>query len=141
MDQRSVANGTHARIGRILAALALLATALVGVVALPAGPAQAGGDSIVICEFVEINGHLLPVNCVRIPLPTLAAWPPLCRRRKHVILSRVDAGCLPVSLCHVFTDHSATNLYAIRHSAPPSSRPSPVDRAPLCCGHAGPQRR
>lgn len=76
MDQRSVANGTHARIARILAALALLATALVGVIALPAGPAQAGGDSIVICDIVYVNGHPVPVNCVRIPLPTLVAWPP-----------------------------------------------------------------
>jgi hypothetical protein len=76
MNQRSVANGTHATVARILAALALLATALVGVVALPAGPAQAGGDSIVICQFVDINGHPVPVNCVRVQLPPLVAWPP-----------------------------------------------------------------
>jgi len=78
MDQRSVANGTHARIARLLAALALLATALVGVVALPAGPAQAGdGNSIVICDIVYFNGHPVPVNCVRVPLPMLAVtWPP-----------------------------------------------------------------
>jgi hypothetical protein len=76
MDQRSVANGTHAALARILAALALLATALVGVIALPAGPAQAGGNSIVICQFVSINGNLVPFNCIRIELPPLVAWPP-----------------------------------------------------------------
>jgi len=83
MHQQSVVNGTPARVRRILAALALLATALVGVVAIPAGPAQAGGPSIVICDFADVMGVRMPVNCVRVPLPQrVDEWPP-------------DDGCLP----------------------------------------------